>query len=115
MFSSGLGSGWELSEALGLSVSTVGPLVAEENEQDFDSPGRMDRLENDSVSAGDLSEKAFKFLTFEGFHQSAKGIDLKLVNVVKNSLSAIRRNRLKLFYGFGCEVYGPVHVAERPK
>jgi len=92
------------------SESTVCPLVAEKNEQDLNRPGRMGRFENDSVPTGHLPVEAFESLALEGLDQSSKRIVRKFQDVVENSLSAIRRNRSKLFYGFVREVYGPVHL-----
>jgi hypothetical protein len=91
-------------------ISTVGSLVAEKNEQDFNPVRCVNRLEDDPVPAGHLPVAAFEFLALEGPYQSPKGILFKFQDVVENSLSAIRRNGLKLFYGFVREVYGPVHL-----
>lgn len=68
----------------------------------------MDRLENDSVPTGYLPVEAFESLALEGLDQSPKGIVRKFQDVVENSLPAVGRNGLKLFYGFVREVYGPV-------
>ena len=73
--------------ACGLFFLTVCPFVAEKNKQHFNRARRMDRPENDPISAGHLPVESFEFLAFE---------------------------RL-LFYGFVREAYGPVHVQERPK
>jgi hypothetical protein len=101
--------------ACGLFFLTVCPFVAEKNKQHFNSARRMDRPENDPVSAGHLPVESFESLAFERLYQSPKRIVFEFSNVIENSLSAIRRNRLKLFYGFVREAYGPVHVQERPK